>query len=179
MTSKLYATAFVLVSIAAGCSRTPSDAETHSAKVDEATSSTATKEIWLPGMEPGSMPEGCYLRATIDGKKWEAAEMTPDRSNLSILTVNGNSGNTSITFVIGSKRDNVGQPSNLSDSNQITYWGGEGFFVGAKSGQYTVTNIDDKFIDGTFHFTAEKDGRTVTCTDGEFRVPAPAPAPSN
>ncbi len=122
------------------------------------------------------MPAGCYLRATIDGKKWEATEMTPDRSHPSLIPVNGKSGDSSITFVIGGMRDNIGKPSNLSEMNTITYWGGEGFFVGAKSGQVTVTKMDDQFIEGTFNFTAEKDGKKVTCTDGEFRIPSPLPS---
>ena len=111
-----------------------------------------------------------------DGKKWEATEMTPDPSQRSLVPVNGKSGSSSITFVISGKPDNLGQPRNLSDSNTITYWGGDAFFVGAKSGQVTVQKMDDKFIEGTFNFAAEKEGRKVTCTDGEFRITAPAPA---
>jgi hypothetical protein len=183
MSSKLLVfAAFLVCWSTAGCGNsTKNAAEEHAAQVDDAISHSATSEVLLPGMKPGpgSMPEGCYLRAVIDGKKWEATEMTPDRSNLSLITVNGKNGNSSITFVISGKRDNIGQPSNLSESNHITYWGGEGFFVGAQSGQFTVTNLDDQFIDGTFNFTAEKDGRKVECTDGQFRIPAPASAPTN
>lgn len=179
MNSKLYLTTLVLSALfAVGCNSKSSEqraAEEHAAKIDEAMTQSA--ESLLPGVKRGTMPEGCYLRAVVDGKKWEAIEMTPDLSGLSIMTVNGNSGHGSITFVISSKRDNIGQPSNLSDSNQITFWGGDDFFVGAKSGQFTVTKMDDKFIDGTFNFTAEKDGRTITATDGEFRVPAPPVKP--
>jgi hypothetical protein len=176
----LLTTVAVLLCAAAGCNRSAqqSGAE-RAAKIDDATSHSSTTDISLPGMKsPGSMPAGCYLRATIDGKKWEATEMTPDRSNLSLVTVNGKNGNTSITFVIGKNRDNIGKPSDLSDSNQISYWGGNGFFVGAKSGQYNVTKMDDQFIEGTFNFTAEKDGRKLTCTDGEFRIPGQPPAAS-
>ena len=78
--------------------------------------------------------------------------------------------------MIGRNRENIGKPSNLGDSNQITYWAGGGFFVGAKSGQYTVTKMDDQFIEGAFNFTAEKDGKKVTCTDGQFRILAPTPS---
>ena len=181
MNSKLYATTIVLSAlVAVGCSSKSNEqraAEEHAAKIDDAIAQST--EALLPGMKPGSMPEGCYLRAVIDGKKWEATEMTPDPSQRSLVPVNGKSGNSSITFVISGKRENIGEPRNLSDSNQITYWGGEGFFVGAKSGQFTVTKMDAQFTEGTFNFTAEKDGRTVTCTDGEFRLTAPTPASSN
>jgi hypothetical protein len=160
-----------------GCSRgTQQAADDHAAKTESATSQTPSAGISIPGMKAGSMPAACYLRAVIDGKKWEATEMTPDRSHSSIIPVNGKNGGSSITFVIGGMRDNIGKQSNLSDSNQISYWGGEGFFVGAKSGQYTVTKMDDQFIEGTFNFTAEKDGKKVTCTNGEFRIPSPLPA---
>jgi hypothetical protein len=142
-------------------------------------SQSSASDISLPGIKAGSMPAGCYLRATIDGQKWEATEMTPDQSHPSLIPVNGKSGNTSITFVIGGTRDNIGKPSNLSEMNTITYWGGGGFFVGAKSGQVTVQKMDDQFIEGTFNFTAEKDSKKVTCTNGEFRVPSPTPPSSN
>src|SRR6478609_1942723 len=167
--------AFVLYSLLTiGCSRsTEQAADDHAAKTERATSQTSTAELSLPGMKPGSMPAGCYLRAVIDGKKWEATEMTPDRSHPSLIPVNGKNGAISITFVIGGMRDNVGKPSNLSEMNTITYWGGGGFFVGAKSGQVTVQKMDDQFIEGTFNFTAEKDGKKVTCTNGEFRIPSP------
>jgi hypothetical protein len=163
--------------LTAGCgSSSQRAAEDHAAKIDAGTSQSSTADISLPGMKPGSMPAGCYLRAVIDGKKWEATEMTPDRSHPSLIPVNGQNGGSSITFVIGGKRDNIGKPSNLSEMNTITYFGGEGFFVGAKSGQYNVTKMDDQFIEGTFNFTAEKDGKKVTCTNGEFRIPSPLPS---
>jgi len=182
MTSRSCLAGFLLASfLATGCSRstTQTEAEQHAAKIDEAMSRSTAGDTSLPGATKGSMPEGCYLRAVIDGKKWEATEMTPDRSQRSLVPVNGKSGDSSITFIISGKRDNVGQPRNLGDMNTITYWGGEDFFVGAKSGQHTVQKMDDQFIEGTFNFTAEKDGRTVTATDGEFRILAPLPAPSN
>jgi hypothetical protein len=176
---RLAVTIFALL-VTVGCSSaTKNDAEQHAAKVDEAMSQSTTGDVSLPGMKPGAMPEGCYLRATIDGKKWEATEMNPDEMKLSLVTVNGKSGNSSITFVTGRNRDNIGQPSKLGDSKQITFWGGDDFFVGAKTGQYTITKIDEPYIEGTFNFTAEKDGRKVEATDGEFRILAPPPAPSN
>ena len=58
----------------------------------------------------------------------------------------------------------------------ITYWDGAGLILGAQSGQVTVQKVDDQFIEGTFNFDAEKDGKKVICTDGQFRIPAPLPA---
>jgi hypothetical protein len=175
MSSKLYLTAVVLVSfLAAGCSRsTPSDAEQHAAKLDEATSQNSTADGSTPGAATKSMPEGCYLRAVIDGQKWEATAMTPDRTHASIIPVNGKKGDSFITFTIGGMRENIGKPRDLSDANTITYFDGNEKFWGGKSGQVTVQKMDDQFIEGTFNFTAEKDGANVTCTNGEFRIPSP------
>jgi hypothetical protein len=177
MSAKIVAALALLSFLATGCSDSAQQsAADHAAKVDSATSQTSAADISLPGMKPGSMPVGCYLRAMIDGKKWEATEMTPDRSHPSLIPVNGKSGNTSISFVIGGMRDNIGKPSDLSEMNTITHWGGNGFFVGAKSGQVTVTKMDEQFIEGTFNFTAEKDGKKVNCTGGEFHIPSPTPS---
>lgn len=179
MNYKLLLTIAVVFSCAiAGCG-TKKAADDQPAKVDSATSPDSSAFITIPGEKPGTMPAGCYLRATIDGNKWEATEMSPDSSHPSQLVVTGKSGVSSITFVIDGVHVEPGKPHNLSEMNEITYWGGGGFFVGAKSGQVTITKIDDKFVDGAFNFTAEKDGKNVTCTDGEFRIPAPTPSPSN
>jgi hypothetical protein len=174
MSTKLVA-AFALLSLfTSGCgSSTQQAAKNQAAKTDNATSQRSTADFTLPGMKPGTMPVGCYLRATIDGKKWEATEMTPDSSHPSQLPVNGKNGSSSITFVIDGVHVELGKPHNLSEMDHITYWGGGGFFVGAESGQVTITKMDDQFIEGTFNFTAEKDGRKITCTDGQFRIPSP------
>jgi len=175
-----FAVLVVISLLAAGCSKSaPQEAKDQAAKVDSALPKSSAADISLPGMKPGSLPAGCYLRAMIFGKKWEATEMMPDEAKLSLVTVSGKNGSSSIMFVLGRSKENLGKPTNLSASNQITYWGGDAFLVGAQSGQYTATKMDDQFIEGTFNFTAEKDGKKVTCTDGEFRILAPAPAPSN
>src|SRR5262249_18801191 len=146
MNHKLLLTSAAIFScICAGCGKSNQHAaQDQPATVGSSASPSSTADITLPGMKPGTMLAGCYLRATIDGKKWEATEMMPDEAKLSLVTVNGKSGKSSITFVIGRNRENIGKPSALSDSNEITYWAGGGFFVGAKSGQYTVTKIDDQ-----------------------------------
>ncbi len=181
MSAKIVTALALLSFLIMGCGHSAQQsAADRAAKVDSATSQSSTADISLPGMKAAdSMPAGCYLRAVIDGKKWDATEMTPDQSHLSLVTINGKNGNRTITFVIGRNRENIGKPSNLSESNQITYWGGDAFIVGAQSGQYTVTKMDDQFIEGTFNFIGEKDGKTVTCTDGEFRTPAPQTPSSN
>ena len=148
-------------------------------KYESATSQSSAADISLPGMKPGSMPAGCYLRATIDGKKWEATEMTPDRSHPSLIPVNGQNGDSSITFVIGGMRDNIGKPRTSAKCTQSPTLAAKDSSSAPNQAKCTVTKMDDQFIEGTFNFTAEKDGKKVTCTDGEFRVPAPTPSSSN
>ena len=41
---------------------------------------------------------------------------------------------------------------------RIDLGSGGAFFVGAKSGQVVVQKMDDEFFEGTFGFTAKKDG---------------------
>src|SRR4029079_6399495 len=95
--------------------------EEGAAKTEKSTAKISAKDISLPGMKSEPTPEGCYLRAMIDVKKWEATEMTPDRSHPSIVPVTGKNDHGSITFVISGMRDNIGQPNNLIELNHITY----------------------------------------------------------
>lgn len=156
--------------LAVGCGRsTVEEAEEHAAKISEATNAAA----------PESIPPGCYMRAVINGEKWEATAMTPDVSIPSIVSVNGRKEGSLITFTISGKPDNVGTPRDLSDMYTITYWGSNDDIFGAKSGQTTVRKLDDQFLEGTFHFTAEQNGKKITCTDGEFRIPSPTSKAAN
>ncbi len=180
MQSKLRIALVLSSLLSIGCGRsTPNDAAQQAANVDSAAAKSSNIGVSIPGMKPDSMPAGCYLRAVINGKKWEATGMTPDRSHPSIIPVNGQNGGSTIMFVISGMRENVGQPSNLSESNTITYFDGAGKFFGGRSGQVTIQSMDDQFITGTFEFTAEKEGSQVTCTGGEFRIPSPTPSTEN
>lgn len=189
MTARFFIAAIVFASLlAVGCERTSTleqfqqeadtidestnaagsstlhQAQEHAAKIDEALNSTVAKD---------TIPTGCYMRAVINGQKWEATAMSPDVSIPSIVSVNGRKDGSLITFTTSGKPDNVGQPRALSDMYTITYFDGNEDFFGAKSGQITVRKLDDNFLEGTFNFTVEENGKKITCTDGEFRIPSP------
>ena len=139
-------------------------------------SSPSTGSFGL-GLADNVMPEGCYLRATIKGKRWEATGMTPDFTRSSLSVVNGRNKNGFLNFNINNRLAKVGKPREFRDTNAAMYWdeNDEDWF--GKSGSVTVNKIDERFIEGTFNFTAEENGKTVVCTNGEFRVPSPRAQP--
>lgn len=118
-----------------------------------------------------TLPEGCYLRATVNGKHWEATGMTPDFSGSSSMVVNGCNKAGFLNFSINGRPNNVGKPRKFHDTHAVMFWdeNNEDWF--GKSGSVTVHKFDSQFIEGTFSFTAQKNGKMVVCTDGEFRVP--------
>jgi hypothetical protein len=121
--------------------------------------------------DPGSSGSG-YLRATINGKRWEATTMTPDVDGSSIIVVHGRNNDGFLTFKISGKNTKVGKPRTFKDTDPSSFWDEHNETWQGTTGERVVTHIDEQWIDGTFHFTAVKNGKTLTCTDGEFRVPS-------
>jgi hypothetical protein len=115
---------------------------------------------------------GGYLRATINGRRWEATEMTPDVDGTSIITVHGRNKDGFLTFNISGKNTKVGKPRTFKPTDPSSFWDIDNETWQGTTGERVVTHIDRQWIEGTFHFTAEKNGKTLTCTDGEFRVPS-------
>jgi hypothetical protein len=120
-----------------------------------------------------TMPDGCYVRATINGKRWEAAAMTPDLDGTSLLLVNGRNKNGFIHFYISGRHIKVEKPRNFSERNAVLYWDENDETWSGKSGSVTVHKVDKHFIEGTFNFTADQKGRYCVCTEGKFRIPTP------
>jgi uncharacterized protein DUF6252 len=118
------------------------------------------------------LASGSYLRATINGQRWEATEMSPDVDRSSIIVVHGRNKNGFLTFNISGKRVKVGQPRTFKGTDPSCFWDENNETWQGTSGERVVTHIDEQWIDGTFHFTAQKNGQTLVCTDGEFRVPS-------
>lgn len=132
------------------------------------------------GLSTGNdtLPDGCYLRANVNGKRWEATGMTPDYSGSSSMVVNGRNQAGFLNFSINGRPKDVGKPRKFHDTHAVMFWdeNNEDWF--GRSGTVTVHKFDSQFIEGIFNFTAQKDGKTVVCTDGEFRVPnRPRPRP--
>jgi hypothetical protein len=119
-----------------------------------------------------TMPEGCFLRATINGKRWEATAMTPDLDGTSLLLVNGRNKDGFINFNISGRNIKIEKPRNFGETNAVMYWDENNETWSGKSGSVTVHKVDEHFIEGIFNFTAGQNGKYVVATDGEFRVPS-------
>jgi hypothetical protein len=126
------------------------------------------------GGTAGAMPAGCYLRANINGKSWEATTMTPDLDRSSIVEINGRNSSGFINFSVGVVNIRTGKPRKFNDQHGLLFWDENNESWVAKSGECVITKFDQQFIEGKFSFTITDKGKTIVGTDGEFRVPTPA-----
>jgi hypothetical protein len=120
---------------------------------------------------------GYYMKAKIDGKQWAAAYMLPDESaSSSYKTIHGETGNTYINFMLWRNGISNGKSEPIDDEHaaNLSVEDVPGFWSG-KTGEVKITTLDDKWVEGTFHFDATSQGnpgRTIHVTEGSFRVPA-------
>jgi uncharacterized protein DUF6252 len=121
-----------------------------------------------------AMPAGCYLRANINGKRWEATSMTPDLDRSSIVEINGRNSSGFINFTIGVVNIRTSKPRKFNEQHGLLYWDENNESWLAKAGECVITNFDRQYIEGKFTFTITDKGQTFVGTDGEFRVPTPA-----
>jgi hypothetical protein len=130
--------------------------------------SAVTREV--AGEEKTDL-NGAYLKATIDGKKWEATKMGPFYGpESSYKLVSGETKDITINFQL--HKPTTGMKREFRDDNVANFITDEGFFSGNK-GEVIVTKVDGQWIEGTFHFTASStsSGKTYEVTNGTFRVP--------
>lgn len=117
---------------------------------------------------------GSYLRATIDGKPWVASEVVPDKYWSEILQIQGRQGTTSLWVQLKQPTAaNVAEPLKGTDLN---YYQDETFnMFMVTSGEIRVTKLDAEWVEGTFTFsgTDKRAKKSVTVTNGAFRVPRP------
>lgn len=149
----------------AACNSTASEAEQLADKIKETTAATT------PAAEE-PLSNGIYMKATIDGKAWEANKMVPDMSpNSSYKRIQGEKGDINISFQLW--KPQTGMKKQFSEDYAADFWAEDGIFGGRK-GEVTVTKADDKFIEGTFYFTATTVNGTGQheITNGSFRVAA-------
>src|SRR6187200_2998997 len=119
-----------------------------------------------------TMPENCYLRATVNGKRWEATAMTPDLDRSSILEINGRKQSGFINFTIGGRNIKTGKPRKFTEQHPVLFYENHESYL-ATSGEWVVNKVDEHFVEGTFSFTVNDKGKSFVCTNGEFRVPSP------
>jgi hypothetical protein len=132
----------------------------------------ASSQVNVAPLPSDSGSTGGYLRATINGRRWEATKMTPDVDGTPIIVVHGSNDDGFLTFNISGRNTKVGKPRTFKDTDPSSFWDENNETWQGTTGERVVTHIDEQWIDGKFHFTAVKNGKTLTCTEGEFRVPS-------
>jgi hypothetical protein len=121
--------------------------------------------------EDKSVSDGNYVKATINGKKWESKKTTRYGPESSYKLINGETDEYTISFQI--HKPQAGLKREFNKEYQVDLVTDDGYF-NAEKGAVTVTKADDKWIEGTFYFTAKSSSssKTYEVTDGSFRIAA-------
>jgi len=162
------AIAVVFVTSFNSCNSSKSEAE----KVAETIKDAASQGT--PGSKPVS-ETGTFVKATIDGKEWEAKRMVQDASvNSSYKLVCGEDDDITIRFSIW--QPEAGRTRKLGSDMVIDFWNGDEI-LGGRSGEITITRADEKWVEGTFHFTATQmdSDKKYEITNGSFRIATTTP----
>ena len=125
-------------------------------------------------MMPGSIAtseDGYYMKAKINGKQWTAdGMMSPKVAGRIIGYFNGES----ISLPYDLRNMAEGNKITFSENNATDLFTNDDVGIwGGRKGEMLVTKADDKFAEGTFHFTASASStnNTLEVTDGFFRIP--------
>lgn len=116
---------------------------------------------------------GSYIKAKINGADWESAKMVFDKYLSEIVQVWGDKGNTSMRLQLN--KPVQGKIDKLIKTD-LNSWTDENFnMYMVQDGETQVTKMDDKWIEGIFHFSAKdnRSGKLATVTSGTFRIPNP------
>lgn len=120
---------------------------------------------------------GLYLRFTYNGQNYD---YEPETITSLVTSINGTEGvDATYKFLSLTLPNDVTEgtysitspdPSDLEAFN--AYYNSEGDAVDfdASSGTITITNIDSEYITGTFSFSGDNNGTTITITNGSFRA---------
>lgn len=150
---------------------TRNDARNHADQIIAMRDSVSTTTADSTTPNPDSLGGG-YLRATINGRSWEATEMTPDMGRGSSLVVNGRNSSGFLNFNIDGTNTEVDKPRLFRKTSAVMYWDENNETWFGTKGEAVVTKVDAQWIEGKFHFAAEKNGQKVVGENGEFRVPS-------
>lgn len=117
--------------------------------------------------------DGLYTEAKVDGKEWKADWMFVDPDPDNSINVNAHKEDGAvISFYIGKSVIKEKKNKNFSEVNPVQMVDGKGNILTGNEGEYQITNVTDKWIEGNFHFTAKdvSSGKTIQVSDGFFRV---------
>ena len=118
--------------------------------------------------------DGLYLSANVNGKEWIASKMLLDMDDSHPVVQAYNQDNEVMLFYLN-RRMSKGKAQDMQSSGQYNDKEDALSMLTSTEGEKTITNMDDKWIEGTFHFTASNDQKTkkVEITNGFFRIPKP------
>lgn len=115
-------------------------------------------------------PDGSYLKATINGKEWKASKTGPGYGpDSDYKLIAGEAKDITINFRLHKPFAGMKKQFGVDyEANLIT---DDGFFSG-KKGEVFVTSADEKWIEGTFYFTATSSNsdKMYEITNGSFRI---------
>src|SRR5687767_10419310 len=115
-------------------------------------------------------PAGTYMKATINGKEWTASKTFPDYStNSNYKKVHFETDAYFISFSL--YKPTTGNKRSFGEENAADFGADDDYFS-AKKGEVTVTKADDKWIEGSFYFTAtsSRSNKVYEITNGSFRI---------
>lgn len=173
----LWSFGMVTLTIASSCNG-QTDAQKQAKKI--AADIQKTTKATAPDMITTSA-SGYFMKATIDGKPWEAAYMGPTEDPRtgagSIYGEKGKpltKGGVSIGIPVNPIRRwlQVGKTYKFGgDRGNVNFYMDEDTY-GGYTGALTITKLDDKWVEGTFYFTATSFSAPGKheITNGSFRV---------
>lgn len=157
---------------------TSCNGQTDAQKEAKKTAEAIKKTMGKPDMVAASA-NGYFMKATIDGKPWEAAYMYPTEKPNSVGSICGEKGEYltkgSISICIPVKPIKrwleVGKKYQFGEGRAVDFAIDEDTYGGYK-GELTITKVDDKWVEGTFYFTATSTSAPGKheITNGSFRV---------
>jgi hypothetical protein len=172
---KNYAVLFVPIFLLAGaCNSNGQQAEAKKIADDIQKTMKATK----PGMVATSI-NGYYMKATINGKAWQASHMYPTDKASGVAAIAGQTGaylekgSISITIPVNPVRRwlEVGKKYKFGEGRAVDFALDEDTY-GGYTGELTITKVDEKWVEGAFYFTATSSSAPGKheITNGSFRV---------
>lgn len=120
-----------------------------------------------------TVQEGSFIKAKVNGKDWSATKITPDKYVSEILQVMGETENTELAFQLNKPAQ--GKTDNLIATDMNHYRDAQFNMYMVKSGKTVITKMNDKWVEGTFSFSAydSRSKKNAEVANGVFRVPNP------
>jgi hypothetical protein len=155
-----------------------SNGQTGAQKEAKKTAAEIKKTMGKPDMVATSA-NGYYMKATINGKPWEAAFMYPTDNPNGAAMVAGETGTylEKGGVLIGihvkpvKRWLEVGKKYQFGEGRAVDFAMDEDTY-GGYTGELTITKVDDYWVEGTFFFTATSTSAPGKheITNGSFRV---------